>query len=69
MQRNVDLLDLEKYLKNYALDAKIGVDTAEKEPNMFMAYAHGHKHKLFTGQVREFRPVATVNPGKRRDSE
>jgi hypothetical protein len=40
-RRSVDLLDLEKCEKDGALDAKIGVDTAENEPNVFMAYAMG----------------------------
>ena len=30
-----------KMWQNDALDAKIGVDTAENEPNMFMTYAMG----------------------------
>ena len=33
----MNLLDLEN-VKNNTLDAKIGVDTAENEPNMLMAY-------------------------------
>ena len=34
-------VELEKKLKNDALDAKIGVDTAENELNMFTTYAMG----------------------------
>ena len=54
----VDLLDLEKY-ENNALDAKVGVDTAENEPKMFMTYAMGISISYLQARYRCFQNFST----------
>ena len=55
VQRNVNLVDLEKCFKNAYLDAKIGVDTAENEPEKSLQLT-------FFCKAESSQPLACVQP-------